>query len=162
MTDPAARVVADLVERGVSVAVAESLTGGLVLAALTAIPGASAAVRGGIVAYATESKHTVLGIDAHLLADRGPVAPEVAAAMAEAVRRQFGADIGLSTTGVAGPDPQDEHRVGEVYVALADRAGHQSRALQLSGTRSDIRAATVSAAVGLLAERLADRAADRA
>ncbi len=88
-------------------AVAESLTGGLVGAAITEVAGASAAFRGGITAYATDLKGSLLGVDPDLLADQGPVSPEVAAAMAEGVREALSADVGLATTGVAGPDEHD-------------------------------------------------------
>lgn len=155
MDEQAARAVALLTERGSSVAVAESLTGGSVLAALTAPPGASAAVRGGAVVYATDTKHSVLGVDAGLLAERGPVDPEVAGAMAQGVRTAFGADIGLATTGVAGPEPQDGHPVGEVYVALADADGVVVQSLRLQGDRVTIRRSTVDAAVHLLLTRMA-------
>lgn len=154
MNEQAARAVALLTERGSSLAVAESLTGGLVLAALTAPPGASASVRGGAVVYATDTKHTVLGVDAGLLARRGPVAPDVAAAMARGVRTAFGADIGLATTGVAGPEPQDGHPVGEVYVALADADGVVAQSLRLQGDRVTIQRSTVDAVVQLLLTRL--------
>lgn len=157
MDERAARAVALLAGRGRSVAVAESLTGGLVLAALTAPPGASASVRGGAVVYATDTKHAVLGVDAELLARRGPVDPEVAGAMAVGVRAAFGADIGLATTGVAGPDPQDGHPAGEVYVALADADGVVVRDLELPGGRAAIRRSTVDAAVQLLLNRLGGR-----
>jgi nicotinamide-nucleotide amidase len=154
VTEQAARAVAALTRRGSSVAVAESLTGGLVLAALTAAPGASASVRGGAVVYATETKHTVLGVDAGLLAARGPVDPDVAGAMARGVRLTFRAEIGLATTGVAGPEPQDGHPVGEVYVALADDRGTRVEPLRLRGDRGAIQRATVAAVLQLLLERL--------
>ena len=100
-------------------ATAESLTGGLVCAALTDVPGASAVVRGAVVAYATELKAQVLGVDPDLLATGGAVQAEVARQMATGVCRVLGADVGVATTGVAGPDPQDGHPVGTVFVAVA-------------------------------------------
>ena len=114
----AARLLAALHERGLTVGTAESLTGGLVVAALTDVPGASASVVGSVVSYATRVKRDVLGVDADLLAARGAVDPEVAAAMASGVCRVLGCDVGLATTGVAGPDPQDGQPVGTVYVAV--------------------------------------------
>jgi nicotinamide-nucleotide amidase len=154
MGEDAARLVAMLTERGLTVAVAESLTGGQLCAALTEVPGASAAVRGGVVAYATATKHTVLGVDAALVAGRGPVDPDVAVAMAEGVRRRFDADLGVATTGVAGPEPQDGHPVGEVYVALADSRGATVERLALAGDRADIQRATVGRAVQMVLARL--------
>ncbi|WP_432063131.1 CinA family protein [Streptomyces sp. S1] len=122
MTD-AARVLALLAERGQTLAVAESLTGGLVAAELTGVPGASASFRGSVTAYATTLKHELLGVDGALLAERGAVDPEVASQMAAGVRARLGADWGIATTGVAGPDPQDGQPVGTVYVAVAGPAG---------------------------------------
>ena len=103
----AADVLAALGQAGLSLAVAESLTGGLLAATLVDVPGASAVFRGGVIAYATDVKATLLGVDPALLAERGPVDPQVAAQMATGVRVRLGADVGVSTTGVAGPDPQD-------------------------------------------------------
>ncbi|MGJ7417996.1 CinA family protein [Streptomyces cinereoruber] len=119
----AARVLALLAERGQTLAVAESLTGGLVAAELTGIPGASTSFRGSVTAYATALKHELLGVDEALLAERGAVDPEVASQMAAGVRARLGADWGIATTGVAGPDPQDGQPVGTVYVAVAGPAG---------------------------------------
>ncbi len=117
--DAAAQVVALLRAAGRTVATAESLTGGGLGAAVTAVPGASAVYRGGVIAYATELKHRLLGVDADLLARVGAVDAQVAAAMAEGVRDRLGADYGVATTGVAGPDPQDGHPPGTVWVAVA-------------------------------------------
>lgn len=154
-----AALVARLREAGTTVAVAESLTGGLVLATLTATPGVSAVLRGGAVVYATKTKATQLGVPDGLLQARGPVDPDVALEMARGVRLRWGADLGLATTGVAGPDPQDGHPVGEAYVAVADSSrGHSERvAIPHAGTpqvpsRAQIRAATVRAALELLDE----------
>ncbi|WP_411076457.1 CinA family protein [Streptomyces sp. cmx-4-7] len=119
----AARVLALLAERGQTLAVAESLTGGLVAAELTGVPGASASFRGSVTAYATALKHELLGVDGALLAERGAVDPDVASQMAAGVRARLGADWGIATTGVAGPDPQDGQPVGTVYVAVAGPAG---------------------------------------
>jgi nicotinamide-nucleotide amidase len=139
----------------VSVAVAESLTGGLVLAALTAVPGASAVVRGGAVVYATDTKHTMLGVDATLLSSRGPVDHDVARAMAAGVRARWGADVGLATTGVAGPEPQAGRPVGEVFVALDAADGSRVTRLNLTGGRPQIRAHAAEAALSLLESWLA-------
>ncbi|QKW24475.1 CinA family protein [Kitasatospora sp. NA04385] len=141
--------------RGATLAVAESLTGGLLAAALVDVPGASAAFRGSVTAYATELKAAVLGVDEGLLDVHGPVHPVVARQMAEGVRRLLGADWALATTGVAGPDPQDGRPVGTVYVALAGPAGTEALPLRLSGGRDTIRRESVEAALGLLLRRLA-------
>lgn len=119
----ARRVVAALRAAGATVATAESLTGGLVGAALTGVPGASTVYRGGVVSYATELKQQLLGVDADLLRERGSVDPAVAAAMALGVRDRLGADFGVATTGVAGPDRQDGQAVGTVWVAVASSSG---------------------------------------
>ncbi|GAB3604289.1 CinA family protein [Microbacterium aureliae] len=148
MTD-AQEVLAALAERGWSVAVAESLTGGLLAGALTAVPGASAHVRGGVVAYATDVKQSVLGVAPDLLALRGAVDPEVARQMASGVRRVLGADVGLATTGVAGPDPQDGRPVGTVFVAVETPASAEVVELALSGTRERIRQDTVTGVLRL-------------
>lgn len=107
-----------LAERDATVAVAESLTGGLLGAELTGMPGSSATFNGGVVAYATSLKHTLLGVPEDLLAAHGAVHPDVAAAMARGVRERLGATYGLAVTGVAGPDPQDGRPVGTVYLAV--------------------------------------------
>lgn len=115
----AAVVLRLLTERGETLAVAESLTGGLVAADITSVPGASRVFRGSVTSYATELKRDVLGVDGTLLAERGAVDPEVALQMAMGVRRVLGADWGIATTGVAGPDEQDGQPVGTVFVAVA-------------------------------------------
>jgi len=127
-----------------SIAAAESLTGGRVIAALVDIPGASAHVRGGIVAYATDLKARVLGVDEGLLAERGAVDAEVALAMAGGVRRVMGADVGLATTGVAGPDAQDGKPVGTVHIAVVTPETAVTAQLALAGTRDEIRTASVT------------------
>lgn len=147
----AAEAIARLVAVGATLAVAESLTGGLVAAELTSVPGASRAFRGSVTAYATELKRDVLGVDADLLAERGAVDPDVARAMAAGVRRVLGADWGVATTGVAGPEPQDGQPVGTVYVAVRGPAGEDEvRALRLNGGREDIRMRSVLSALRLL------------
>jgi nicotinamide-nucleotide amidase len=141
--------------RGETIAVAESLTGGMLAAALTAIPGASAAFRGGMVTYATDLKATLLGVPAALLDRHGAVHPGVAAAMAEGARRRMAATVGAATTGVAGPDPQDGHPVGTVHIAVSS-AGYGTAvcSLALSGGRHQIRRATVERLLGLLVSML--------
>jgi nicotinamide-nucleotide amidase len=136
------------------VAVAESLTGGLVMTALTSIPGASAVVRGGVVAYATEVKREVLGVDAALLDERGAVDGDVALAMARGVRELVGADFGLATTGVAGPDGQDGKAPGVVFVAVDTPFDSWYRELLLEGDREQIRTRAAVAVLELLTEVL--------
>jgi nicotinamide-nucleotide amidase len=141
-----------LADGGWTVAVAESLTGGLVLASLTEVPGASRVVRGGVVAYATDVKADLVGVDAALLTRVGAVHPDVARALAEGVRDRLGATYGVGTTGVAGPDQQDGRPVGEVHIAVAGPDGTVVQTLGggLSATRGAVRQAAVAAALGLL------------
>jgi nicotinamide-nucleotide amidase len=146
---PAADLIHALTERGLTIAVAESLTGGLLVADLVSVPGASAVVRGGVVAYATELKHELLGVDAALLAAGGPIQAAVAEQMAAGVRARLSADVGLATTGVAGPDAQDGHQPGEVWIAIASVDGIRSLRLELGGDRAAIRRETVEAVIGL-------------
>jgi nicotinamide-nucleotide amidase len=143
-----------LVERRETVATAESLTGGLVAATLVEIPGVSAVYRGGLVVYATDLKHALAGVPEDLLGSRGPVDPDVAAALAVGARERCGADWGLATTGVAGPEPQDGKPVGLVYVAVAGPPGVAVRELRLSGNRATVRTESVTCVLRLLAEQL--------
>jgi len=150
----AADAVRRLADRGETLATAESLTGGLVAATVVEIPGVSAVYRGGLVVYATDLKHELAGVPEELLAERGPVDPDVALALAEGARRRCAAAWGLATTGVAGPDPQDGKAVGTVFVAVAGPFGATVRELKLDGNRAVIRAATVTGVLRLLADRL--------
>ena len=172
----AARVIEAAAARGIRIAVAESLTGGLLADALVRVPGASRVFSGGIVAYDTALKHSLLGVDAELLAQRGPVDPEVARQMARGVRlacavpREAGAapggqlpvgspveaELGLATTGVAGPDPdpQSGQAAGAVWIGLSAGEETTSIGLQAGGDRAAIRAAAVIAALELAAEHL--------
>jgi nicotinamide-nucleotide amidase len=111
-------------ERGATVAVAESCTGGLIAEKLTDVPGASDYFLGGVVAYANAAKQNLLGVPEALIAEHGAVSEPVARAMAEGVRARFDADIGVATTGISGPDGGSaEKPVGLVHLALADAAG---------------------------------------
>jgi nicotinamide-nucleotide amidase len=150
----ARQIVELLTARGETVAVAESLTGGLVAAALTSVPGASVVVRGAIVAYATDLKASLLGVPVDLLARRGPVDPGVAAAMAAGVRARLGASYGMSTTGVAGPGPADGKPQGRVFIALDGPSGPVGSGLQLAGDRQHVRIETVRWALSLLVSAL--------
>lgn len=147
--DPAVAVLRALDARGWSVAAAESLTGGRLTAALVDVPGASAHLRGGIVAYSTDLKTSALGVEADLLAARGAVDPAVAEQMAQGVRHVLRADVGLATTGVAGPDPQDGQPVGTVFVAVSTPETTVVTSLALSGTRDEIRSRAVIGALEL-------------
>ena len=150
----ATEVIRLLTLSGETVAAAESLTGGLVAAALTDVPGASNAFRGGVVAYATEHKAQLLGVDVGILKKHGPVYAPVAAAMAEGVRNRLGATIGVSTTGVAGPGPQDGHPAGTVHVAVSLVGDTVVRTMALAGNRDEVRRLTVERVLGLLLGRL--------
>lgn len=161
MSENAARAIALMVERGLRIAVAESLTGGLLANALVSAPGASRAFSGGIVAYDTALKGSLLGVDADLLRERGPVDHDVARQMARGVREACAvdgaADIGLSTTGVAGPDPdpQTGQPPGTVWIGLSFDGC--DRAVQLPserGPRDEIRHRTVEGALRLLLDAL--------
>ncbi|NNC13357.1 nicotinamide-nucleotide amidohydrolase family protein [Planctomonas sp. JC2975] len=154
-------MIARLTAQGRTLAVAESLTGGALTAELTRPAGASAVVLGGAVVYATELKHTIVGVDAALLSAHGPVHPEVARQLARGVRTALAvagraADIGIATTGVAGPDGQGGHEPGTVFVGISWGETEQSIELTLCGDRAEIRAQTVAIAVRSLADRFLD------
>ncbi len=152
----AVRLVAALVAGDLTVATAESLTGGLIGAAITAVPGASAVYRGGVITYATDLKATLGAVPEAVLAAHGPVAAETAMAMARGVRRSCRADWAVSATGVAGPDPQDGHAPGEVWLGFAGPDGAaESVRIDRSGDREAVRAAAVSEALSGLLARLA-------
>jgi nicotinamide-nucleotide amidase len=151
-----AEIHALLLARGETVATAESLTAGLVGAALTNTPGSSATYRGGLIVYATDLKASLGGVSGELLAERGPVDPDVAIALAVGVRDRFGTTWGLSLTGVAGPDPQDGVAVGTLYVGLVGPTGSaQVGEYALAGDRAAIRRDAVGAALALLHVALA-------
>jgi nicotinamide-nucleotide amidase len=141
-------------QRRRSLATAESLTGGLVGGRVTTVPGASDYYRGGVVAYATEAKAAVLGVDQKLLDEHGPASEPVAAAMAEGARLAFAADVGLATTGVAGPTEQDGRPIGSVYLAVADAAGTVTTTIRAPGDRTQVRAWATTIALDLLRRRL--------
>jgi nicotinamide-nucleotide amidase len=146
------------IPRPASLAVAESLTAGLVTGTLASVAGASAVLRGGVVAYATDLKTELLGVDELLLEHGGAVQAEVALAMAEGVARRLGAGYGVGTTGVAGPDPQDGQPPGTVFVAVvasgARRVVARSGDTALAGGRALIRWSAVELALDLLADQL--------
>ena len=150
----ATEIIRLLTRAGQTLAAAESLTGGLVAAALTDVPGASDAFRGGVIAYATELKAQVLGVDVTMLKKHGPVYAPVASAMAEGVRQRLGATIGVATTGVAGPGPQDGHPAGTVHIAVSLAGDTVVRTMALAGDRDEVRRLTVERVLGLLLGRL--------
>lgn len=161
--EAATTLIKTLTRHGLTIATAESLTGGLLAGELVSVPGASLAFTGGIVSYNTHLKHTLLHVDAERLAETGPVDPLVAEQMAEGARHACAVDgrptdLGIATTGVAGPDPdpQTGQPAGTVYLGIATAHGTRSVRLALEGDRPAIRAATVAAAI---TEALADLSA---
>ncbi|HYO42432.1 MAG TPA: nicotinamide-nucleotide amidohydrolase family protein [Candidatus Limnocylindrales bacterium] len=151
LVDLAGRLGASLVARGLTVATAESCTGGLVAHLLTEIPGSSRYVRGGIVAYADDVKHAELGVPGDVLAAHGAVSAQVALAMAEGVRVRLRADLGVGVTGVAGPDGGSGAKpVGLVYVAVSGRGPAEVRRCLWAGDRSENKRLSAEAALELL------------
>lgn len=154
----AANVVALMRERGLTLATAESLTAGLLASTLAGIPGCSAVLRGGVIAYATDVKHTLLGLDERLL--EHVVSEQVAVGMAVASARVLGSDIGVGTTGVAGPEWLDGQPPGTVWVAVHDaRLGRsQARRLSLPGGREEIRRGSVDACLAAIVALVREQA----
>ncbi|WP_460799425.1 CinA family protein [Microbacterium sp. GXF0217] len=148
----AAELVTLLTERGWTLGIAESLTGGAVSSAVVAVPGASVVLDGAVVAYATPVKHTMLGVDQALLDAHGPVHPRVAEQMADGVRTAVAvdgrhADVGIATTGIAGPASPDGQPVGTVHVGVATPDGVRSVSFRFGGDREEIRRQSVDAAI---------------
>jgi len=139
-----------LAERGWTLATAESVTGGLIAARITDVPGASATFRGGVVAYATDAKPTTLGVDEELIEMHGVVSGPVARAMARGARAALDADVGLATTGVAGPTELDRVPVGTIVVAVSGPLGDADREVRLPGERHTIRRLATTTALNLL------------
>lgn len=154
----AERAIQRLVADGLSIGVAESVTGGLVTAALVGVPGASTVLRGGIIAYATELKAELLDVPRSLLASRGPACAEVADAMSVGVARRMRANVGLAVTGVAGPTGQGASPVGSVHVAcwIADSQRRQVRTYGFDGDRAEIRRLATEACLGVLVETIGE------
>jgi nicotinamide-nucleotide amidase len=154
------RTVAELVlelsrQRGLTLATAESATGGLVAARLTAVPGASDVFRGGVVAYADDVKTRELGVSADLLAAHGAVSAETAAAMATGVRKRLGTEIGVSDTGVAGPGGgTPEKPVGLVYLHASGPGGELAAQFNVPADRETVRARAAVAALHLVLQLL--------
>ncbi len=154
--DSLAQVVFGLLKKmGKTLATAESCTGGLIAKRLTDLPGSSAVFLGSAVTYSTPSKHRVLGVDETLLREKGAVSAETAAAMAEGVRRLYGADYALATTGVAGPDSDERgNPVGLVYVALSSERGTVVRAVHCGNVRARCRSIASNHALDMLRREL--------
>lgn len=143
----AEEIVKSAVERGLTVATAESLTAGMVTAVLADSPGASGMLQGGVMSYQNSVKADVLGVSRQLLDAVGSVDGDVAAAMAAGVRTVCGADIGVSTTGVAGPDEHDGKGVGTVFIGIATADGSTSFPYSFEGSRAEIRSHACAAAL---------------
>jgi PncC family amidohydrolase len=142
------------IERGLTVSVAESCTGGLVAAAITDVAGSSGYFLGGVVSYSNAAKESLLAVPSATLAAHGAVSAEVAAAMAVGARARFGASLAASATGVAGPDGGTVAKpVGLTYVGLADEHAAETRRFQLHGDRAANREAAARAALEWLLER---------
>ncbi|WP_234985693.1 CinA family protein [Demequina sp. NBRC 110051] len=141
-------------ERAATIACAESLTGGALCARLVDVPGVSDVLRGGVVSYQLAVKSAVLGVPADLLDDPGPVSAQVAAAMATGVRSVCDASLGLSTTGVAGPEPHGGHAPGTVWVGAAWGDDVRTRMVHVDGDRARVRAGAIDAALALALEIL--------
>lgn len=143
-------LVTRMTERRITLAVAESLTGGNLCGQIVDVPGASVMFRGGVVAYATDLKQRLLGVDTKLLAQGGPVQAKVALQMAKGVAKLCGADYGLATTGVAGPGNTEDGAAGLVYLAFTGPGidcGGVTLKLSLAGSRKEVRAGAVKQSI---------------
>ena len=154
MTDWAGKVLTQLQDRQETLATAESLSGGLLGAAITSVSGASRCYRGGVIPYATELKARLAGVSDTTLAELGPVAARTAAEMAAGVRERLGADWGVALTGVAGPESQDGHPVGQVFVGICGPTGTTTTELRLLGDRAAVRRQCVAEALQALSAAL--------
>lgn len=150
----AVHVVRELKKQGLTIACAESLTGGLVCAHIVDIPGASQVLRGGVTVYATDSKASVVGVEKDLLDAVGPVDKDVALQMARGVREMFASDVAVATTGVAGPGAADGHDAGTVWIAAVGAAVEETRLLRISGDRCEVRQGAVEEVFSLLMDVL--------
>lgn len=156
LVEQAASLVPRLEERGLTLGTCESLTGGLLAAVLTSVPGASRVYRGSVVTYASDLKASLVGVDAEHIAEHGVINPETAAQMALGARELLGTSLALACTGVAGPEPQDGQPPGTVWVALAGPNKGQVRVehLPLDGDRTQIRCDTCGALLDAVHELL--------
>ena len=140
--------------QGLTVATCESLTGGMICAALVDVPGASRVVRGGLITYQTDTKSLLAGVDARLIETHGVVSAEVARAMAAGARDALHADIAVSATGMASPGEIGDPPAGTVFVGLASAAGVQAVELHLTGDRQAVRQQTVDTAIKLIGQEI--------
>ena len=140
--------------QGLTVATCESLTGGMICAALVDVPGASRVVRGGLITYQTDTKSLLAGVDTGLIETHGVVSAEVAMAMAAGARDALHADIAVSATGMASPGEIGDPPAGTVFVGLASAAGVQAVELHLTGDRQAVRQQTVDAAIKLIGQEI--------
>lgn len=150
----AAEIIKVMKKRGLTLATAESITGGGVAAAITDVSGASAVFLGSIVSYSDASKTKFLGIPKRLLNKSTAVSEVVAKNMAESVRKEFGSDFGIATTGVAGPGKAYGQKAGTVWVAISSKKETITIELALSGDRNEIRKATIESALACLSRIL--------
>lgn len=148
-------LVQQLGERGLTLAVAESLTGGALSDALVRVPGVSAIYRGGVTAYVPAVKASVLGVSSALLESVGTVDPQVAQQMAAGVAQLMDASAAIGTTGVAGPGPTEGKPAGTVFISALAEERTLTRGFRFEGSRQQVRDQTVRAALGLLSELLA-------
>jgi nicotinamide-nucleotide amidase len=157
---PASEVLEALAAQSLHLAIAESLTGGLLTSAFVDVPGASNVLLGSIVAYQSDLKSQLLGVSRALIQEQGAVDPEVVAQMAAGIRAKLASKtatlessvVGIATTGVAGPDSQDGKPVGTVYIGISSSVGDYVYPFEFEGSRREIRDAAVSAALGALWE----------
>ena len=147
-------VIKKLKRKGLTVATAESITGGGLSQALTAIPGSSAVFEGGIVTYSDASKRKFLAVPTRILNKESAVSDIVAATMAQEVRKSFKTDFGISTTGVAGPGKAYGQKAGTVWIAIDAKQGTTTICLDLRGSRAEIRHATIESALATFARIL--------
>jgi len=157
VTDDARGLVADLTLRRQTIATDESLTGGLLAAALAGVPGASSVLRGGLVTYTEDTKMALAGVPRQVLAQVGPVSAPTARALAVGAQQRCAATWGIGITGVAGPDPHGGHPVGTVFVGLAGPTGTEVTELLLTGSRWDIRINAAHHALARLRELVEGR-----
>ena len=151
----ASALIQALTERHLTVATCESLTGGMICAALVDVPGASKVVRGGLITYQTDVKTLLADVEEGLIAQYGVVSAEVAKAMAQGAREKLHADIAISATGMASPGGEEDPPAGTVFVGLASARGVRAIPLQLTGDRMSIRRETVNQAIQAIAEEIA-------
>lgn len=154
------RLAQELLDRckslGLTLATAESLTGGMLASTLVDIPGASRSFFGGVVSYTNDVKAKVLAVNRDALATTGPVDEEVARQMAQGVRELIGTDIGISTTGVAGPGPADGYQAGTVWIGVSGERGSRAQCFHFSGGRDEVREQSVKYALRFVRDSLRD------